>query len=159
MQNPPPIPELLAELASFCRALASILADGTRDWFYRPAPEEWSLTEIACHLRDVEREVHQARIRALIEEDDAFLPGVDADEWAEQRNYRAQDGRIAMADFLSARQETIGLLAALPVEVWDRQGQHTFFGPTSMREIVYLAIQHDRTHAQQIALLDVKPSG
>ena len=87
------------------------------------------------------------------------LPGVDADEWAEQRNYRMQDGRIAMADFLYARQETIGLLASLPVEVWDRQGQHTFFGPTSMREIVYLAIQHDRTHARQIALLDVKSAG
>lgn len=153
MQNPPPIPVLLAELTSFCREMAAVLADEGRDWFRRPSAEEWSLTEIACHLRDVELEVHQARLRALMAEDGAFLPGVDADEWAGSRNYRAQDGRVALADFLAARRESIDLLASLPVEIWDRRGQHTFFGPTSLREIVYLAIQHDRLHSRQIDAL------
>lgn len=150
MQNPPPIPVLLAALTTFCHEMAAVLADEDRDWFRRPSADEWSLTEIACHLRDVEREVHQARLRALIEEDGAFLPGVDADEWAGPRNYQAQDGRVALADFLTARRETIALLAPLPDEIWDRQGQHTFFGPTTMRELAYLAIQHDRLHTQQI---------
>ncbi len=159
MQNPPPIPELLAELASFCREMDAILADEARDWHHRPSADEWSLTEIACHLRDVELEVHQARLRALMEEDDAFLPGVDADEWAGPRNYRAQDGRAALADFVAARRQTISLLAALPIEIWNRQGQHTFFGPTSMREIIYLAIQHDRLHARQIEALNLEPRG
>lgn len=154
MLNPPPISELLAELMSFHTAIGRVLADGDRDWSRRPSEEEWSLNEIACHLRDVEREVHQARVRALMAEDGAFLPGVDADEWAEPRNYRAQDGRVALAEFLTARRETIDLLSPLPVEVWNRQGQHTFFGPTSMHEIVYLAAQHDRLHARQIEALD-----
>jgi len=150
MQDPPPIPELLAELATFCREMEAILDDGRRDWQWRPAEDEWSLTEVACHLRDVEKEVHQVRLRALIAGDDAFLPGVDSDEWARQRNYRTQDGRAALADFIAARNETIALLSELPAEIWSRQGQHTFFGPTSTSEIVYLAIQHDRIHAQQI---------
>jgi hypothetical protein len=38
--------------------------------------------------------------------------------------------------------------------VWERQGQHTFFGPTSLREIVFLAVRHDRVHAEQIAALN-----
>lgn len=153
MQNPPPIPELLAELTTFCHEMADVLADERRDWFRCPSAGEWSLTEIACHLRDVELEVHQARVRALIEEDNAFLPGVDADEWAGPRNYKAQDGRMAMADFLTARRETIALLSPLPDEIWNRHGQHTFFGPTTMRELVYLAVQHDRLHARQIEAL------
>ena len=148
--NPPPITDLLAELAAFRERVAELAEDVGRDWSWSPAPGEWSLTEVACHLRDVEREVHQARLRALLEDDDAFLPGVDADEWAEARAYRLQNGRRAAADFVAARDETIALLAPLPEAVWERQGQHTFFGPMSLHELVYLAVQHDRVHGRQM---------
>jgi len=159
MQDPPPIPVLLAELTAFCREMEAVLTDEDRDWTWRPAADEWSLTEVACHLRDVEREVHQARLEALAAGDDAFLPGVDSDDWARQRNYRAQDGRAALFDFLAARQETIELLTTLPIEIWSRRGQHTFFGPTSTREIVYMAVQHDRNHARQIDALNAASAG
>ncbi len=150
MLNPPPVGELLAELAAFGERVVRLLADATVDWSRRPAEGEWSLTEIACHLRDVEREVHQARFNALLEDDSAFLPGVDADEWAVTRNYQAQDGRAAAADFVAARAESIARLTPLPLDVWERQGQHTFFGPTSLHELVYLAVQHDWVHGGQM---------
>ena len=114
--NPPPVGDLLAELAAFGERVARLLADTTADWSRQPAAGEWSLTEIACHLRDVEREVHQARFIALLEDDSAFLPGVDADEWAVTRNYRAQDGRAAAAAFVTARAETLARLAPLPLD-------------------------------------------
>src|SRR5690606_9291264 len=126
MQNPPPIPELLNELAAFRDFAAALLTEADRDWNDGPTPDEWSLTEIACHMRDVEREVHQSRLRALLREEGAFLPGVDADEWAGPRRYREQNGRVALAEFLDARDETIALLAPLPDDVWARRGQHTF---------------------------------
>ncbi len=148
--NPPPVGDLLAELAAFRQRVERLLADEAADWQRRPAEAEWSLTEIACHLRDVEREVHQPRFWALLEDDGAFLPGVDADAWAAERNYRAQDGRAAAAAFVAARAETIARLTPLPLDLWDTQGQHTFFGPTSLHELVYLAVQHDRVHGQQI---------
>ena len=135
--NPPPVGDLLAELAAFRQRVERLLADEAADWQRRPAEAEWSLTEIACHLRDVE-------------DDGAFLPGVDADAWAAERNYRAQDGRAAAAAFVAARAETIARLTPLPLDLWDTQGQHTFFGPTSLHELVYLAVQHDRVHGQQI---------
>lgn len=153
MQNPPPAPDLLDELKSFRDFTALVLADTHRDWAYRPLETDWSLTEIACHLRDVEREVHQSRIRALLLEDGAFLPGIDADQWAIPRNYRGQVGRAALSGFLAARDETIALLSPLSTEVWARQGQHSFFGPTSLQELVFLAVQHDRIHARQIEAL------
>lgn len=159
MLNPPPAKDLLAELAAFRERIAHVLADKERDWSFRPSITEWSLTEIACHLRDVEIEVHQARLLAILEGEGAFLPGVDADEWAGQRDYQTQDGRAALADFLTARDETIALLLPLPAKTWDRRGQHTFFGPTSLQEIVYLAIQHDRVHARQIDELNTGDHG
>ncbi len=149
MLNPPPAGDLLAELAAFGARVLRLL-DADLDWLEKPSPDEWSLTEVACHLRDVEREVHRARIEAMLAGEGAFLAGVDADVWAEERRYRAQDGRAAVADFAAARAETIARLSALPPAIWERQGQHTFFGPTSLHEIVYLAVQHDRVHGEQI---------
>ncbi len=154
--NPPPVGDLLAELTAFGERVTRLLADETANWSRHPAAGEWSLTEIACHLRDVEREVHQARFIALLEDDSAFLPGVDADEWAVTRNYQAQDGRAAATAFVAARAETIARLAPLPLDVWDRQGQHTFFGPTSLHELVYLAVQHDRVHGEQMERIEVR---
>jgi hypothetical protein len=143
---------------AFRERMAAVWTDSGRDWTGRPSADEWSLTEIACHLRDVEREVHQARVRVMLTDDEAFLLGVDADQWADERQYQRQDGRVALGEFLAARDETIGMLAPLPGEAWERQGQHTFFGPTSLREIVYLAVQHDRMHKQQIAALQAAGS-
>lgn len=153
LHNPPPVGELLAELAAFRARVVRLLADESVDWQRRPTAAEWSLTEIACHLRDVEREVHAARFASLLAGDSAFLPGVNADEWAIARSYRAENGPAAAAAFVTARAKTIDRLAPLPLELWDRQGQHTFFGPTSLHELVYLAVQHDRVHGQQIDAL------
>lgn len=152
MINPPSVPELLAELEVFRESVATVAAAGSLDWLDSPEGG-WSLTEVMCHLRDVEREVHQPRIRALLFDEQAFLPGINADEWADERAYRAQDGRSAAAEYLQARDGTIAMLQDLPQDAWARTGQHTFFGPTSLREIVYLAVQHDRVHSKQIAAL------
>lgn len=150
MINPPPIADLLAELRGFSYLIAGLLSDSSIQWPVSPNPGEWSLTEVACHLRDVELEVHLPRLRAVLEQEDAFLAGVDADQWADLRRYREQNGPTAARDFLDARDQTIALLSGLPDEAWQRQGQHTFFGPTTLHELVNLAVQHDRVHAHQI---------
>lgn len=150
MQEPPPVSDLLAELARFAEESERALADPTVDWHCCPDEGEWSLTEVACHLRDVEREVHQPRFRSLLEQEDAFLAGAVADDWVEERRYREQHGPTALREFLQARRETIDLLPSPESLLWSRQGQHSFFGPTSMHELLYLAVQHDRAHWEQI---------
>lgn len=155
MINPPPPAELVAELDHFRDEIAGLSLGSTADWQTRPTADQWSLGEVMCHLRDVEREVHQARIEAILTDEKAFLAGVNADEWAGPRDYCSQDGPAAQAEYLAARDRTIATLAALPPEIWDRQGQHTFFGPTTLQELVFLIVQHDRVHDKQIEMLTV----
>ena len=140
----------MATLAVNVSALATV--EGI-DWLRQPADDEWSLTEVMCHLRDVEREVHQVRFRLLISTENAFLPGVSADEWADERGYCFEDGRAAMRSFVSAREETMELLEPLGADAWQRQGRHAFFGHTSMHELLYLVVRHDEIHWQQIGQL------
>jgi hypothetical protein len=105
---------------------------------------------LVCHLRDVEREIHQPRFQALLAAENAFLAGVAADEWAESRRYQEQDGLTALADFVQARAETGRLLAGTPAGYWQRQGRHSFFGPTSAHELLSLVVEHDQAHLQQV---------
>lgn len=154
MHNPPPVPELLEELAAFPERLQhGIAAAAPLDWHYRPMVEDWSLTELVCHLRDVEREVHQPRFQALIAQDNAFIAGADPDRWAAERVYQDEDGAAALAAFAAARQNTLALLQPLSDEMWQRRGRHAFFGPTSMHELLNLIVQHDQAHWEQVQSL------
>lgn len=153
MQEPPPVPVLLEKLQEFATAVAASLYEPDVDWQWRPAPLEWSLTEVACHLRDVECDVHQIRFRTILEKKDAFLAGVSSNDWAELRQYRTQDGTSALRAFLQARAETLTLLRQLTPDDWQRKGSHSYFGPTSMHELLNLVVKHDQVHREQITML------
>jgi FMN phosphatase YigB (HAD superfamily) len=141
---------LLANLRSTPAAIATLTASVSLDgWRRQPAPAEWCLTEILCHLRDVEREVNLPRIRKLLAEENPFLAGEVTDRWVEERHCAGQDGHQALADFIAARKEALGLLNGLQAE-WSRTARHAIFGPTTLLEMVGFVAGHDRAHVQQI---------
>lgn len=154
IQQPPPIPVLLQQLSHYVDDLERLVEDADHiDWRHRPAPDSWSLVEIVCHLRDVELEVHQPRIRAIVDEEMPFIPGVNPDSWAEPRRYREEEGDEAFAQCLSARRETVTLLSGLEPGQWQRRGRHAFLGTTTLQELVYLIVNHDEAHWLQAAAL------
>jgi hypothetical protein len=111
------------------------------------------LTEVICHLRDVETEVFEPRFEKIINEDNPFIVGIDSDPWAEQRHYIRQDGPQALSVFISKRKGLISLLSALPPEDWQRPARHAIFGPTHLQELASFVSEHDRLHIQQITRL------
>jgi len=148
-----PVSSLLVELEAFGTAVAQLLAGENIEWQWRPAAGEWSITEVVCHLRDVEHEVHQVRFRDIIAAENVFLSGVTADDWILERQYQLQNGQLALTDFLAARRQTLVLLENVAENGWDRRGQHAFFGPTSLHELLNLAVQHDKAHFDQLVVL------
>jgi len=141
---------LLANLRSTPAAIATLSRSLSQDgWRRRTALTEWCLTEILCHLRDVEREVNLPRIRKLLAEEDPFLAGEVTDRWVEERHCAEQDGRQALEDFIAARKEALDLLNGLQAE-WFRTARHAIFGPTTLLELVGFVAGHDRAHVQQV---------
>ena len=157
MQTPPPVPALLHDLQKFAADIIDSLT-GEVEWQWRPDPAEWSLGEVMCHLRDVEREVHQHRFYLILQEKTPFLAGVSSNEWAVPRAYRQQSGPQARDAFLAARAETLSLLQPLDEAAWRRQGSHSFFGMTTLHELLHLVTKHDKVHWQQIQHLLQKKS-
>ena len=153
MQQPRPVPELLQALAEFATAVSAALSSPEICWDWRPEPVEWNLTELCCHLRDVEYEVHQTRFKALVAVKNTFISGATPDDWVAERNYQQENGRATLNTFLRYRQETLDLLTGLDAAMWQRQGRHSFFGPTSMHELLNLVVSHDEAHWQQLQTL------
>jgi len=120
------------------------------NWSCCPQEEGWGPVEIACHLRDVEREITQPRLRKIRTEENPYLPPVESDSWAEQRNYRAQDGPQALRDFVRARKETVDLLRNLDAADWKRSARHALFGPTNLAELARFFARHDLLHIEQL---------
>jgi len=119
-------------------------------WTSRPAPAEWALTEVLCHLRDTEREVNQPRLQRLLTENEPFISARNTDAWAEERQFIRQNGRAAFAEFLNARLDTLRILNGLNEEDWARKARHSIFGPTTLQEMAGFMALHDRMHIQQI---------
>lgn len=140
-----------AALRSTPAALAALLRGLAReDWAAHPIAGEWGLTEIACHLRDVETDVNLPRLQKILTQDNPFLPGQVTDAWAEERGYAAQDGPAALQEFISARLQTLSLLDGIQTESLARTARHAIFGPTTLQELAGFMAEHDRLHVRQI---------
>lgn len=119
-------------------------------WNECPEPDEWCLTAVFCHLRDVEREINFPRLQAITGENNPFIIGIDSDAWADEREYRDQDAITALEDFISARGKTLELIDQFKESDWQRPAQHAIFGPTNLKELVGIMAAHDRLHTCQV---------
>jgi hypothetical protein len=57
------------------------------------------------HLKDVDTEVNLPRVRSILFEDATFIPAIDTDSWALERNYRNNDFEISFDNFLNSRKQ------------------------------------------------------
>ncbi len=150
-----PVEPTIQGLISILRATPAALDTLSRmlseaDWQQRPAQAEWSVTEILCHLRDVDQEVNLPRLQEVLRGDNPFLAGINSDPWASERKYCQQDGILALREFTAVRMNLLQLLSSLTPEQWQLPARHAIFGPTTLRELVSFMTTHDRSHIQQI---------
>jgi DinB family protein len=143
----------------------------------RPDPTSWAPKEIVCHLRDIE-ELALFRYRAMLASDDPPLlvvgvmptspeawglePGdalpLDADRWAEDRQYLRHDPAAALAAFGRYRDATLKFLSRLTEAQWQRGGRHPSRGRLTFHDWVAALAAHDDTHLAQLRrALDGRP--
>ena len=142
--------ERLGSMPGFLEA--AILAVAPEDLASRPGPEEFSLVEHACHLRDLEREGYLVRVRRVLSGGRPALHPFDGAAIAAARNYPAEDARLAAQGFAAARRELVGLLA--PLAPADLAREATFDGGTvCLADLVAMMVEHDRGHREEIERL------
>jgi len=142
---------VLARLKGHLAAFLAMLSDlGSDEWSGCPRAGEWAPVEIVCHMRDVEIEVNQLRLQAVLDQQNPFVHAADPDAWAKDRDYAAQSPLPALQAFMQARQDTISQLEAIDPGEWLRPARHALIGPTTLSEIASIATDHDLIHLAQL---------
>ena len=133
---------------------AAIETASAEELVFRPGEDEFSLTEQACHLRDLEREGYLVRVRRILGEDVPKLEPFDGAAVARSRDYLSQNARSAVREFALARRELLALIANLQEK--DLAREATFEGKRiTLADLVAMIADHDRGHREEIeGLLD-----
>ena len=130
--------------------LASLIAGlSAQELVRRPAPDKWSIQELAAHVADDEI-VGAYRIRMILSSPGTPIQAFDQDIWARTGRYSSTDTNAAVEMFRILRQATLALLRALTPEEWNLYGIHAERGAESIRDIAMYYAGHDLNHFQQI---------
>lgn len=118
-------------------------------WTQKSSPDDWTLTELVCHMRDTEREIHHMQVKLFRAQQEPFIPRPDTGVWASQRDYLHEDGLTALKEFNQARSETLTMIKKITHDGWQQRARHAIFGPTNFLEVASFMTDHDRMHIQQ----------
>jgi hypothetical protein len=121
---------------------------------WTPAPGKWSILEIVCHLRDMERDAYLARYRRILAEESPLLPDADGDLYSLENDYRSQKLSQVLRDWTRLRREVLRLLSKVKLEEWERAGIHETAGRLTMSDFLRRqAVGNDEAHLGQIAAI------
>lgn len=118
---------------------------------FTPAPGKWSILEILCHMRDMEREAYLERYTRILAEPEPRLPDLNGEALAIERDYRAQKAGDVLKDWTRLRRESLRLLKKSKPEQWRRAGIHETAGRLTIDDLVVRhAVGNDIAHLSQI---------
>jgi hypothetical protein len=116
----------------------------------RLSPEEFSVVENICHLRDIEVEGYTVRIRRLLEEDNPQLDDIDGARLAVERDYNRQNLNSALETFTFARKKNVELLSVIKKDDWQRKGSMQGVGEIKLETLIEMMIEHDAGHLDEL---------
>jgi len=142
------------EILSFLRGAPDLIAHACRELTaaqlqQRPAPDDWSLLELACHLRDSAIE-EGMRARRMVEEDNPTLEPYDEQARALERNYITEDCSKVMTALRAYFTGYAYQLERFSDAEWERPGFHPEDGPVSVRIRAELEVKHTEAHVAQM---------
>ena len=115
--------DLIDALTKTPEAVAGLVKDISEpDLRAKNSPDEFSIVESVCHLRDIEIDGYTARISRILRENNPLLPNIDGSRLAVERDYQSQNLFEALHAFADARRQNTQTLKGLVNEQFDREG-------------------------------------
>jgi hypothetical protein len=143
---------LIERLDAGAAALAGVtagLSDSQAAW--RPAPDQWSLLEIACHLLDEEREDFRVRLDYTLHRPGEPWPSIDPTGWVRAHDYAGRAFAPTMAAFADERRRSLAWLRGLENPDWDAGYAHPKLGVIRAGDLLASWCAHDVLHLRQMA--------
>jgi DinB family protein len=146
-------PQILSTLEATPTHLAALLQqvpEGALRW----EPESWDgipgerlcFADQISHVRDIEVDGYQVRIRRMQEEDVPDLASLDAYAMARERNYVDKNPFETLNQFRDARIVTLHSLRKLTSGQLERRATFGEYGEITLEGLVRFLCSHDQQH-------------
>jgi hypothetical protein len=135
------------KLASFTAGLSQV------ELQFQNSPDEFSLLENICHLRDLELQGYTPRISRILAEADPALPDFDGARVAAESNYQNEQPQAALRTFQIARKANVDRLRSSSEEELKREGILEGVGTITLRQLVEKMREHDEGHLDDLRVL------
>jgi uncharacterized damage-inducible protein DinB len=141
---------VLAALAAAPRALNRAVGRASRGALTRrPAPREWSTTEVLGHLLDAEVTL-AFRIRKLAAEPGGLIVAWDQEKWTNGLRHRRADARTLLAAYTALRAANVEQMRRLSPARRRAAGRHPEYGRLRISDFLAHWAEHDLNHIEQI---------
>ncbi len=130
----------------------------------RVNPEFFSLRESVLHLRDIDVEGYEPRIRRILSEASPVLADVNGAQLAINRKYNERPVAPALTDLAASRGASLERLKACTEADLERTAEMQGSGTVTLRHLLEMWMQHDADHLNDMVQLrraveeDVQPS-
>jgi hypothetical protein len=140
----------LAEFPAQLEAHYAAFAPQFTHW----APPSWdgvpseplTALEQLCHVRDIETDGYQLRIRRTLAETHPTLASIDTDALVRERAYARDEPARVLAAFRAARVQTLAMISGLSEAQWARTAVFEGYGPLTLRSLIHYLCSHDQQH-------------
>ena len=106
------------EFCSACEAISPVaIAEG-----------DWTLHQMAAHVRDIDRVVYSARVRRTLAEENPLFESINPDDWMADHYEKDEPLKKILSEFQKNIYDLCRTLNQLPVEAWSRQSRHETLG-------------------------------
>lgn len=112
---------------------------------------EWTLHQIAAHVRALNHLVYEKRVREIIVEDNPLFENFDPEAWM-MSHYEPEEPLKDILDEFKANVDALcETLSALPVEAWSRESRHETIGDKLPLQLwVERNLAHIEEHLKEI---------
>ena len=146
------VQDLINVLTQTPQTVARLVKDLSEpDLRLKNSPEEFSVIENVCHLRDIEIEGYTQRIVKILRENNPLLPDIDGSRLAVEREYQSQNLSEALQAFADARKRNTQTLRGLVPEQLDREGTLEGVGSVTIRGLLLMMRDHDAGHISELS--------
>ena len=139
----------LASMAEILPMLVEGLSDDEAKW--KPAPDQWSVLEVFCHLADEEEEDFRPRLERTLSDPLAEWPPLDLENVAQRRGYNDRDLARTVEKFSVERRASVNWLRSLSSPDWNLAHAHPKIGAIRAGDLLASWAAHDAIHLRQIA--------
>ena len=143
------IESVLKRLVASQAEMAGLLLSVSAESNHRPAPGEWSFSEVAAHMCQVEIECWWSRIQRILNEEQPDFGGYYLNTGWDFSSVALID---SVSDWYKWRQRVGQLVRTLDANQLSRTGTHGHFGKINVIDLLNIAADHDNEH-----LADLRP--